>query len=174
MPWGLRRKCSLNKFHNHFVNLFILILKKTTTPALRQFLLIFVLLFLTNCGTIVGGSKYYAHVVVNDRPKAKIIYQGSVMGIRNASFLAKRRDANKFSVTIREVDCPDQTYNFTTRSFRGWSLVGSVFGWTGTAGGVLLPWGVGLDLLTGALWKPNVKEKGIVKSNYKNYIRYPL
>ena len=89
------------------------------------------------------------------------------MGIRNASFLAKRRDANKFSVTIREVDCPDQTYNFTTRSFRGWSLVGSVLGWTGTAGGLLLPWGVGLDLLTGALWKPNVKEKGIVKSNYK-------
>lgn len=126
--------------------------------------------FLSSCATIVGGSKYIAHVKVNDHPKANIEYMGINQGKGNASFKVKRSQANKFSVILKEDGCEDQTYNFKQRTFRGWAFVGTVVTWTGLINGIPLPWGVAVDLATGALWKPNINEKGVSKLNYKNYI----
>ena len=117
---------------------------------------------LTNCGIIAGGSNYNAHVIVNDRPKTKIIYQGVVMGIKNASFSIKRSRADKFAFTLREEGCPDQTYNYRSKSFRGWALAGSLFTWGWT--------GVAVDFIAGSLWKPSLQEKGIFKTDYKNFV----
>jgi hypothetical protein len=35
--------------------------------------------------------------------------------------------------------------------------------------GIPLPWGIVVDFATGALWKPNVGEKGVTKVDFKNY-----
>ncbi len=74
--------------------------------------------------------------------------------------------ANRFSLIIREKGCQEQNFNYTGRTFRGWALVGTIVTWTGSNG---IPYGVVLDLATGAFWKPDATEKGIVKHNYKNY-----
>jgi len=124
---------------------------------------------LTSCATIIGGSKYYAHVKVDDYPNAKIEYKGTYQGAGNAVIKTKRAEANKFSVTIKEDDCETQTINYTQRIFRGWAFAGTIVGWTGIISGIPLPWGVAVDLSTGALWKPDITEKGVTKTDYKRY-----
>ncbi len=139
---------------------------KTTISIL---MLLTALVFFQSCATIVGGSKYNAHVIVRDHPQATITYKGEFKGTGIAFIPAKRKEANKFSVTVKEEGCNEQTVNFTTRSFRGGAFVGTVIGWTALVSGIPLPWGAVVDLSSGALWKPNVKEPGIVKTNTKNY-----
>lgn len=126
-------------------------------------------ILLSSCATIIGGSKYYAHIVVVDRPTAKIVYQGEVKGTGNATIKVKRTEANKFYFTVKEEGCNEQQYNYTSRTFRGWAFVGTIVGWTGLIQGIPLPWGVVTDLATGAVWKPNVMEKGVSKEDYKNF-----
>ena len=126
-------------------------------------------LLLTSCATIVGGSKYNAHIVVNDRPNAKIIYQGQELGTGNATIKVKRKDANKLVLAVKEEGCPEQNFNYNSRTFRGWAFVGTIVTWTGVLNGTPLPWGMVVDLATGAVWKPNVSEKGVIKEDYKNF-----
>jgi len=123
----------------------------------------------SSCATIIGGSKYYAEVQVPNHPNAKIEYKGRQEGIGEASFKARRKEANQFSVTIKEEGCETQTADFTERKFRGWAFAGTVIGWTGLYGGIPLPWGVATDLATGALWKPDVNEKGVRKEDFNHF-----
>ena len=128
---------------------------------------------MTSCATIIGGSKYWAKVQIPDHPNAKIEYKGNYQGTGEASFMAKRAEANKFSVTITEEGCETETKNFTQRSFRGWTFVGTVVGWTGLTinGGpwIPIPFGVIVDGAAGAWWKPDINEKGVGKLDYKHY-----
>ena len=126
-------------------------------------------IIMSSCATIVGGSKYNAHIVVVDRPNAKIVYQGEVKGTGSATIKVKRNEANKFSFSVKEDGCNEQKYDYTSRTFRGWAFVGTIVGWTGLINGIPLPWGVVTDLATGAVWKPNTMEKGISKEDYKNF-----
>ncbi len=127
----------------------------------------------TSCSTIIGGSKYNAKVLVIDHPQAKIEYNGEYQGTGVANFKVKRKDANKFSVTIKEEGCESETINFTQRTFRGWAFFGTLIGWTGLTinGGPWLPipFGVIVDGAAGSWWKPDVNEKGIKKIDYKNF-----
>lgn len=68
--------------------------------------------------------------------------------------------------------CEPETTRFTSKSFRGWEFVGTVLGWTGIVPGtyILLPWGIAVDACTGALWKPNVNEKGVSKIDYDTFL----
>ena len=124
---------------------------------------------LTSCASIIGGSKYFAHVKVEDRPNAKIEYKDVYQGTQNALLKIKRKEADNFAVTIKEAGCETQTIGFNQKKFRGWAFAGTVIGWTGLAGGIPIPWGMAVDLSTGALWKPDVNEKGVMKVDYKNY-----
>lgn len=134
------------------------------------FVILVNLFLLTSCATIIGGSKYKANIEVIGRPNAKIIYNNQVQGTGTASIKIYRRNADKFTFTVREEGCTDQTFNFTSRKFRGWAFAGSIIGWTSiTRTGTPLPWGAILDLATGAIWKPDVKEYGVSKQNYKNF-----
>ena len=130
-------------------------------------------ILLTSCATIIGGSKYKAHIVVADRLNAKIVYQGEVIGTGNATIKVKRKEANKFSFTVKEDGCKEQKYDYTSRTFRGWAFVGTIVSWTGLINGIPLPWGVVIDLATGAVWKPNTRERGVSKEDYKNF-RYQV
>ena len=128
------------------------------------------ILSLSSCGTIVGGSKYYAKVKVENNRDAKIYYKGSYKGAGEASFKVKRRDADEFSVTIKEEGKEDYIASYTEKSFRGWAFVGSLM-WTGlTTGGIPLPWGLAVDIPTGALWKPDISEKGVDKEDMKHFV----
>lgn len=127
-------------------------------------------ILLTNCGVIIGGSQYIAHIEVKDKPNAKIFYKGMEKGTGYAHFKVPRKEANKFSFIVKETGCPDQTFSFNQRIFRGWALVGTIVTFTGsTAGGFPLPWGVIVDVAAGSLWKPDKYERFVSKEDYKNY-----
>lgn len=132
-------------------------------------LLAFTYLF-SSCATIIGGNKYYAKVQVPDHPNAKIEYKGVYKGTGEANFKAKRKEANNFSVTIKEDGCETQTTDFTQRKFRGWAFAGTVVGWTGLLQGIPLPWGVVVDGANGAWWKPDINEKNVTKEDFNHYI----
>ncbi|HTN16919.1 MAG TPA: hypothetical protein VL092_04500 [Chitinophagaceae bacterium] len=119
----------------------------------------------THCATICGGSKYYAHVVVNDKPNAKIMYEGYLEGTGKAVISVKRADAKRFAFTVQQEGCSEQRYQFKSRTFRGWALGGTIITWSYFG----IPVGVVVDLATGALWKPNVYERGIKKLDFKNF-----
>jgi hypothetical protein len=131
--------------------------------------LMLVVFSFTSCATIFGGSKYYAHITVEDHPNATITYNGSLRGKGHATIKLKRQDANKLSFVIKDQGCEPQTVDYVGRNFRTWAFIGSAVGFTGFVGGVPVPWGVAVDLATGAVWKPNVKETGITKQDSKNY-----
>lgn len=127
-------------------------------------------IFFSSCATICGGSKYNANIVVNEKPNARIFYHGREIGTGKATVLTKRKDANKFSFSVKEDNCEEQVYKFHSRTFRGWAMVGSIVTWTVSVNGVpVLPIGLIIDLSNGSLWKPNVYEKNIRKQNYKNF-----
>lgn len=136
--------------------------------------LLFICLFINSgCAVIAGGSNYYAHVVVDEHPDAAIKYKGLTKGYGNTTIKIPRKEANQLVFTISEPGCPTIQREFTERIFRGWSFVGTLVTWTGLSinGGPWLPipFGVLVDGPTGAWWKPDENEKGITKTDYKNY-----
>ena len=97
------------------------------------------IVILSSCATIVGGSQYNAKVLVRDHRKAHIEYQGQTIGVGEASVRIARKNANKVTFKISQEGCEPQTTRFVQRSFRGWSFVGTVLGWTGLINGVPVP-----------------------------------
>ena len=126
-----------------------------------------------SCAVIAGGSRYYANVVVEGHPNAKISYDGQTKGYGNTTVKLLRKDANNLTFTISEDGCPTVDKTFTERKFRGWAFVGTLVTWTGLSinGGpwIPIPFGVIVDGATGAWWKPDENEVGISKVDYKNY-----
>ena len=139
------------------------------TTIFRSGIFVFIALLFSSCATIIGGSKYYAHIVVNDNPNARIFYKGELRGTGSASIKVKRKEANNFSFTVKEDNCPEKKFNFVSRSFRGGAFVGTLLGFTGIVNGIPIPWGTFVDLATGAIWKPNVDERGVSKEDYKSF-----
>jgi len=117
----------------------------------------------------MGGSNYYAHVTVDEHPNAVITFEGEKQGSGTANFSAPRRNADSFSITVREPGCREQVFDFTERSFRGWSLAGSLAGGTLLISSIPLPLGLITDGQTGSLWKPDITEAGVSKIDDKNY-----
>ena len=118
-------------------------------------------LFLSSCATIFGGEKYNAKVYVPDHPNAVISVDGQYKGKGEANFKVKRKYADRFKITVEEENCEPETTLFTSRTFRGWALTGTIVGWT---------WGVIVDAATGAWWKPDITEKGVSKIDYDNFL----
>lgn len=141
------------------------------------FLITVSVLFLSSCATICGGSRYYAKVQVPNHPDARIEYKGEYMGSGEVSFAVPRREADVFSVTIKEEGNPDYYKRYYMREFRGWAFFGTVIGWTGvTPTGIPLPWGMVVDGACGSWWKPDIREPGVIKNDYKHFtykIDYP-
>ena len=125
-----------------------------------------------SCATIIGGAKYNAKVQVPNHPDATISVNGEFKGQGEANFLVKRRDADKLTITVQEENCEPETTHFISKSFRGWAFVGTVLGWTGWIPNtyIFLPWGIVVDGITGAWWKPDVTEKGVSKIDYDNFL----
>lgn len=126
------------------------------------------LILFSSCATIVGGSRYYANVTVEDHPDATIKYKGSVLGTGRTSLSIPRKDANKVVFTISKEGCEEKEYRFHRRVFRGWAFVGSL-ALMPVADGVPIPITTIIDFATGSYYKPNVNNPYIYKDNYKNY-----
>jgi len=134
------------------------------------FVIIAVSLLFSSCATIIGGSRFNADVTVSNDRNVKIIHEGREVGTGWARFQVNRKDANKLSFTLRKEGCKDQVYSFHSRTFRGWAFCGSLVTWTFIVNGAVpIPVGLVVDLATGAYWKPNVKEPGVIKMDYKNF-----
>ncbi len=128
-------------------------------------LLVSVSALLSSCATIVGGSKYYAHVTITGHPNASILVNNRPQGTGSAVFQVKRKDANKFFLTIKEDGCESQNFKYKSRTFRGWALLGSLSFFSYS----IFPYGTIIDLINGAYWKPSIFERGVSKKNYKNF-----
>ena len=131
--------------------------------SIKTLLLVSVIssLLLSSCATIVGGSKYWAQVVVANNPRAKIYYQGQEIGTGSADVLIKRAAANHVVFEVKQDGLPDKRFEFYNRTFRGFSFAGTILSW-----GL---YGIILDLATGSVWKPDIEEKGISKIDFKDY-----
>lgn len=125
---------------------------------------------LSGCATIVGGSHYYAHVIVDNRPGAAIFYKGENMGRGQALIKVPRTQADKLVFQVKEENGTEQEFRFNQKCFRSLAFVGTALLWTGiTKTGIPLPWGVVLDFSTGALWKPDIMESGVSEISCRHF-----
>lgn len=143
----------------------------------KTLLLILLPIWLTSCATVIGGSRYNAEVIVDGHPNAEIRYYGRPIGYGRAVIQIERKEADRVYFSVKEKGEEPQDFVFSSRKFRGWAFVHSLLWFTGylkTPEVILLnPWGVALDGITGAWWKPDVNEPGVVKVDY-DYYRYFL
>lgn len=124
---------------------------------------------LSSCASIIGSSKYTAHIRVVDNPNAQIfvsdVYAGRGQGIVKMS----RKNANNVVISLKADGCETKHIPFKGRKFRGWAFASSLVFFTGI-GGVPIPYGVIIDLASGSLYKPDEHEPGVSKMDYKTYI----
>jgi len=165
------------KYYYTFVLLISGITNTHNIKNMKKKILLFVFsaliaLSFSSCATIIGGAKYNAKVQVPGHPNATITVDGEYKGQGEANFLVNRNVADQLSITVQEENCEPETTQFTSKSFRGWAFIGTVVGWTGVIPNtyIFLPWGVAVDLCTGALWKPDENEKGVSKIDYDHYL----
>lgn len=111
---------------------------------------------------------YKAHVVVKNSPEAEIRYNGEYRGKGSAIFKVDRRKANTFSFEVQADGCNPETFSYHRRLLRGWTIAGTIILWTGTT--FFIPWGVLVDGITGAWWKPDVNEANVSKMDYDNFM----
>jgi len=135
-----------------------------------SFFLVISLLLSSSCATIVGGSRYNAFVNVNGKPAAKIYYNGTLLGTGSGNLKIPRKEANSLHFKVTQDGCPEQQFNFNTRAFRGWALLGSFVTFSIiTPTGIPIPIGNVVDFATGAYWKPEQSDPAIRKVDYNNY-----
>lgn len=148
-------------------------LKNILWRILGSLFLVFNLFINQGCALIVGGSNYRANIVVENHPNAAIKYDGLIRGYGNTIIKVPRKEADNLVIIVSETGCPTIQRQYNSRIFREWAFLGTLVTWTGLSinGGpwIPIPFGVITDGVTGSWWKPDVKENGITKIDYKNY-----
>ncbi len=135
---------------------------------IRSTVLIPILCIFSSCATIIGGSKYYANVSVDDHPKASIYYNDELKGQGYSSFKIPRVDAGDVVFEVKQQGCENQSFVYSGRKIRGWALVSSIVFFTGGSP-LPLPYGAAIDFAFGSIYKPDITEKGILRNNYRTY-----
>ena len=129
--------------------------KRFTVIALSLSMLI----FLNSCGVMFGGSRYEGTIVAKDHPNAQIYVDGQKMGNGQVTGLFPRNRA--LTVEMKEDGCDTKTQTFNN-AFRTGNFIISVISW-----GLI---GIGVDLGTGASYKPDHKNNpAIQKVSDKKY-----
>ena len=128
--------------------------------------LLSVSILFSSCGVIFGGSKYQGTIIAKDRPNAEIYVNGQKMGNGQVTGLFPRNKT--LSVELKEEGCQPKTQNFN-RVFRTGNFILSVLGF-----GLI---GIGVDLGTGAAYKPdhtgNPDVRKLSDKNYTFTVDYP-
>jgi hypothetical protein len=116
-------------------------------------------MFTSGCGVMFGGSRYNARIEVKDHPEAKISVHGKELGKGKANGSFARNEP--LIVDVSQDGCETLTRTFD-KSFRTGSFILSLFSW-----GIM---GAGIDLATGACYKPDYQhDRDIRKLNDKYY-----
>jgi hypothetical protein len=123
----------------------------------------------SSCATIVGGSKYTANVTVKNNSGAGIYYNGAKIGLGSASIKIPRKDADKVLFVLKNEGCESQQTPFFSRSLRGWAFGGSLVFFTSLLP-FPIPFGLAIDLATGALYKPDVNHMAIQRFSMNSYL----
>jgi hypothetical protein len=127
--------------------------------ASKIFATLLVIVSMSSCATMFGGSKYRAHVKVPNYPDAQITVDGRKTGAGGeATKLVKRNKS--LTVEVEQEGCKDfqRTYDNKVRvgsevlSFVSWGLVGLI-----------------LDFATGAAYKPDVDDSDVEKVGIKDF-----
>lgn len=123
-------------------------------------------IFFSSCGVMFGGSKYQATIIAKDHPNAEIFVNGKNMGKGQVVTLLPRNQT--LNVELKQEGCESKAESFP-RAFRTGNFILSIISW-----GLI---GLGVDLGTGASYKPDHKHNpAIKKESDKNYtfnIDYP-
>lgn len=127
------------------------------------------LFVLSSCATLFGGSHYVAKVTVPSHPDAVIAVNGAIKGKGEVNVDVKRRDADKLSIQIEEPGCEPELFSFYNKTFRGWTFAGSLLFLTGAIGSIPIPWGILVDGISGAWWKPDINERYVSRQGYDHY-----
>ena len=109
-------------------------------------LLLSMIILLNSCGVMFGGSKYNGTIIAKNHPNAEIYVDGKKMGTGQATALFPRNRA--LTVELKEPGCETKTQTFNN-AFRTGNFILSILSW-----GLI---GVGVDLGTGASYKPDHK-----------------
>ena len=129
-------------------------------------LLLSISILLNSCGVMFGGSKYQGTIIAKDHPNAEIYVNGKKMGNGQVTGLFPRDKT--LSVELKEEGCQPKSQNFE-KVFRTGNFILSVLSF-----GLI---GIGVDLGTGASYKPDHKGNPAVnKMSDKNYtftVDYP-
>ena len=121
-------------------------------------LLLSMTVLLNSCGVMFGGSKYQGTIIAKDHPNAEIYVNGKKLGNGQATALFPRNE--QLNVELKEPGCETKTQTFG-KSFRTGNFILSVFAW-----GLI---GLGVDLGTGAAYKPDRKNPAIKQENTKDF-----
>ncbi|MGL2964618.1 hypothetical protein ACSVH2_12420 [Flavobacterium sp. RSB2_4_14] len=114
--------------------------------------LISISLVMSSCGVMFGGSKYNGTIKVKDHPNAEISVNGQKLGNGQVTSLFPRN--KPLVVEVKQEGCPTKTQTFET-AFRTGNFILSVFSW-----GLI---GIGVDLGTGASFKPAHRSNSAIK-----------
>ena len=100
----------------------------------------------SSCGVMFGGSRYNATIIAKDQPNAEIYANGEKIGVGTATGSFRRNRPLKVELKENAEITFDKSYDYT---FRTGNFVVSVLMF-----GIL---GLGIDLGTGASYKPDHK-----------------
>lgn len=110
------------------------------------------LILLNSCGVMFGGSRYEGTIIAKEHPNADIYVNGQKVGKGQVTGLYARN--KPLNVEIKEEGCDAKKQTFDN-VFRTGNFILSVFTW-----GIL---GLGIDLGTGASYKPDHKNNPAVQ-----------
>ena len=149
----------------------------------------------SSCATIFGGRKYNA-IIKTNRPNATIIVNNQFAGKGHGVVAVPRKDANKLNILLKEKGCNDTVFRFKSRKVRGFALAGAIAPWgylfattisNNSSVSVYEMNPSTFSLITtylfiysvvpsivdfanfSTMYKPDIKEAGVYKINYKNY-----
>ena len=115
-------------------------------------LLLSMTVLFNSCGVIFGGSRYQGTIIAKDHPNAEIYANGKKLGNGQATALFPRN--KELKVEIKEQGCQTKEQSFD-KIFRTGNFILTILGW-----GLI---GIGVDLGTGASYKPDHKNNPAVK-----------
>ena len=115
-----------------------------------------------SCATLTGTQDYTARVIVENSPNAAIIVDNTIKGYGETEFAWKRANANKLSITVEEEGYKSETISYNRNSFRTFPFLGNII-----LGGIP---GIIVDLVTGAVYEPDITEKNITKIDTKTFL----
>jgi hypothetical protein len=115
-------------------------------------LLLSMTVVLNSCGVMFGGSKYNGTIIAKDHPNAEIYVGGKKLGSGQVTALFPRN--KELTVELKEAGCETKSQTFG-KAFRTGNFILSVVSW-----GLI---GLGVDLGTGASYKPDHKGNPAIK-----------